>query len=169
MSEMLKVDPKNSKNFNPYKEIGSDWMLVTSGTDRKFNTMTASWGGVGVLWNKNVSFIFIRPQRYTFEFLEKNEYYTLSFFNEKYKSVLAKCGQVSGRDIDKIKETGLNPVFDGGSVYFKEAKKVLICKKIYSQFIDPKCFIDGLLQKNYERNDYHKMYIGEIVKYIEEG
>ena len=169
MSEMLKVDPKNSKNFNPYKEIGSDWMLVTSGTDKKFNTMTASWGGVGVLWNKNVSFIFIRPQRYTFEFLEKNEYYTLSFFNEKYKSVLAKRGQVSGRDIDKIKETCLNPVFDGGSVYFKEAKKVLICKKIYSQFIDPKCFIDGLLQKNYERNDYHKMYIGEIVKYIEEG
>lgn len=169
MSEMLNVDPKDSKNFNPYKEIGTKWMLVTSGTDKKFNTMTASWGGVGVLWNKNVSFIFIRPQRYTFEFLENCDFYSLSFFGEKYKPILAKCGQVSGRDIDKIKETGLNPVFDDNSVYFKEAKKVLVCKKIYSQFITPDCFIDESLQKNYEKNDYHKMYIGEIVKYIEEG
>ena len=159
----------SSLTLNPFTKIDSEWMLITAGNKQSYNTMTASWGGVGVLWNKNVSFIFIRPQRYTFEFLENNEYYSLSFFDEKYKPALSKCGQVSGRDIDKIKETGLNPIFDDNSVYFKEAKKVLICKKIYSQFITPDCFIDESLQKNYEKNDYHKMYIGEIVKYIEEG
>ena len=94
-------------NKNAFKLIGKDWMLITSGTEEKLNTMTASWGGLGVIWNTNVSFIFVRPQRYTFEFLEENDYYTLSFFGDEYKKVLSYCGKNSGRNVDKISATGL--------------------------------------------------------------
>ena len=81
MKKFTEIDVK-SINDNMFKSIGQDWMLITSGEKEKFNTMTASWGGVGVLWNKNVTFAFIRPQRYTFDFMEKNDYYSLSFFNQ---------------------------------------------------------------------------------------
>ncbi len=151
---------------NPFKLIGKDFMLVTAGTKEKLNTMTASWGGLGVLWNKNVSFTFIRPQRYTFEFLENNEYYTLSFYDKKFKDMLMFCGTKSGRDIDKVKETSLTPVFDEEAPYFEQAKLVLICKKLYGQFITPDCFISKEIEKNYPLKDYHKIFIGEIVKAI---
>ncbi len=163
-----RVDPRKLKEFNTFSKIGNEWMLITSGNKDKFNTMTASWGMLGVLWNKNVATVFVRPQRYTFEFLEKNDYYTLSFFDSKYKSKLNFCGSNSGRDVDKIKETGLSPVFDREAPYFEEANNVIICKKIYTQFINPKNFIEPDIEKNYENNDYHKMYIGEIVEFMEE-
>jgi flavin reductase (DIM6/NTAB) family NADH-FMN oxidoreductase RutF len=145
-----------------FKLIGDDWMLVTSGNINSFNTMTASWGGMGVLWNKPVSYIFIRPTRYTYEFLEKNETYTLSFFTEKYRKALSLCGSKSGRDTDKVKEAGLTPeetVKD--MVSFKEAKLVIECKKLYFQDINPANFLDASINKMYN-NDYHRMYIGEI-------
>ncbi len=152
------------KDMNPFELIGKDWMLITSGTENKFNTMTASWGGMGIMWNKNVTFCFVRPQRYTFEFLEKNQYYTLSFFEEKFKKSLMFCGRNSGREIDKIKECGLTPEFEMNIPYFKEAKIVLFCKKLYSQFIDPDCFLEDFIVGNYPQEDYHKMYVGEIIK-----
>ncbi len=162
---MIEINPKKETCINPFSEIGQDWMLISAGNEDKFNTMTASWGGMGILWNKNVSFAFVRPQRYTFEFLEKCDYYSLSFFDSSFKPVLKFCGEVSGRNIDKIKESHLTPVHDSEAPYFKEAKKVLICKKLYSQFIAPECFIDKSLQNNYENKDYHKAYIGEIISY----
>ena len=84
----------NIKNFSfePFKRIGDDWMLITAVDEQKYNTMTASWGGLGVLWNKNVTFSFVRPQRYTFEFLTKSAYYTLSFYDEKDRKALVTCG-----------------------------------------------------------------------------
>ncbi len=153
----------NNLNINPFESIGKDWMLITSGDKEKFNTMTASWGGLGVLWNKNVTFSFVRPQRYTFEFLEKNDLYTLSFFNNNYRKALTLCGKVSGRDIDKVKESKLTPKFDNGFTYFEQARLVLACKKIYTQFIDPNHFIDDKIESNYENKDYHNMYVGEII------
>lgn len=156
----------NTLSVNPFKKIGKQWMLITSGNDQKFNTMTASWGGLGVLWNKNVTFSFIRPQRYTFEFMENNDFYTLSFYEEKYRNALGICGKISGRDDDKVKLAGLTPVFDNQSTYFSEAETVLVCKKIYGQFLDPNCFIDGDIDKNYAEKDYHKMYVGEIIKVL---
>lgn len=154
-------------NDNTFKLIGKDWMLVTAGDNKQFNTMTASWGGIGVLWNKNVAFSFIRPQRYTLKFLENNDYYTLSFFSDKYKKELTFCGRNSGKDCDKIKETGLNPLFDEDAPYFKEAKLILICKKLYIQDMLPECFIDkSLIDKNYPNNDFHKIFVGEIVKVL---
>lgn len=156
----------NMIDENVFKLIGSDWMLITAGTKESFNTMTASWGGLGVLWHKPVSYIFVRPQRYTYEFLEGNKSYSLSFFDEKYKKALSLCGTKSGRDIDKVKEAGLTPVVsDNGIVHFSEAKLVLECSKLYYQDIDPENFIDKSINEIYN-NDFHRMYIGEITGII---
>jgi flavin reductase (DIM6/NTAB) family NADH-FMN oxidoreductase RutF len=154
--------------FNPFTKIDKEWMLVTAGDEKKCNTMTASWGGLGVLWNKYVSFIFIRPQRYTLEFLEKEAYYSLCFFEENNRKALSYCGCHSGRDVNKIKESGLTPVHDEAAPYFEEAKLVFICRKMHEQTIDPACLIDKTIDtESYSQKDYHKMFIGDIVKVLE--
>ncbi len=153
-------------NFNPFSLIGDKWMLITCGDKEKYNTMTASWGSIGVMWNKNVVFSFIRPQRYTFEFVEKNDYFSISFYPDEYKSALSLCGKVSGRDVDKAKEANLTPVFDEKAPYFEEANMVLICKKLYNQNLEPSCFLDKKLESFYPQKDYHKMFIGEIEKVL---
>lgn len=165
MKKFTEINVKSIKD-NMFKSIGQDWMLITAGEKGNLNTMTASWGGIGVLWNKNVTFSFIRPQRYTFDFMEKNEYYSLSFFNQNYKKELTFCGTNSGRNINKIEKIAFNTRFDESAPYFDEARLTLICKKIYADFINPKCFIDQSLDSNYKDKDYHKMYIGEIVKVL---
>ncbi len=162
MSAFKIIEPSKIKN-NPFELIGKDWALVTSGTEDKFNTMTVSWGGVGIMWGKPAAFTFIRPQRYTFEFTEKNDYFSMSFFDEKYRKALNFCGSKSGRDYDKVKETGLTPAFtEEGVPYFEEAKLVLICKKMYSQFLNEESIFDGDAVKKWYNGDYHKMYISEI-------
>ncbi len=164
MLDFKEIDIKSPK-FNPFELIGDKWMLITAGKEDKFNTMTASWGGLGVLFNEPVVFSFIRPQRYTFEFVENNDYFSISFYDKKYKDQLTFCGTKSGKDVDKVKEISFNPIFNEKAPYFKEAKLVFICQKIYSQFLDPDGFIDQSLEKNYD-NDYHKLYVGKIVKAI---
>lgn len=140
------------------------WALITAGNKEGWNTMTASWGALGELWNKDVCFCFIRPQRYTYEFTEREELFTLSFFGEEYKKALTFCGRNSGRDVDKAKETGLTPAEVGGSMSFEEAEIVLVCKKLAFQDITPDGFIDPSIDKScYPAKDYHRMYIGEIV------
>ena len=156
----------NSLNENFFKLIGEKWMLITAGNEENLNMMTASWGGVGVLWNKNVTFSFIRPNRYTFEFTEQNDYYTLSFYDDTFKSELSFCGTNSGRDVDKIEKTGFTPAFDEAAPYFEEAKLVLVCKKIYTQYLAPELFLDPTIEQNYPMKDYHKMYVGEIEKVL---
>ena len=108
MKNMTKIDPKQIDE-NVIRLIGSQWMLVTAGNPAHFNTMTASWGGLGFLWNRPVAFVFIRPQRYTFQFAEENSGLTLSFFGEEYRDALKICGSRSGRDTDKVAEAGLTP------------------------------------------------------------
>lgn len=157
----------NEITESPFKLIGKDWALVTAGSESKFNTMTVSWGGVGIMWGKPVAFTFIRPQRYTIEFIEKEDCFTMSFFDEKYRDALSFCGSKSGRDYDKVKETGLTPAFtDDGIPYFEEAKLVLVCKKMYAQFLNDESVIadDGV--KKWYNDDYHKMYISEIKKVL---
>lgn len=147
---------------NPFKMIGEDWMLVTAGDKDNFNTMTASWGGFGVMWFKNVTFIVVRPNRYTYEFMEKHDHYTLSFFNEEYRDALTLCGSKSGRDIDKIKESGLTPVFDGNGIWYEEATISMVCKKLYFQDLEPDNFLADFIHDKYPNKDYHRLYIGEI-------
>jgi flavin reductase (DIM6/NTAB) family NADH-FMN oxidoreductase RutF len=148
---------------SPFSLIGDVWFLLTAGGENAYNTMTASWGGMGVLWGKNVVTSYIRPQRHTLSFIENEDLFTLCFFDETYRDALKYCGSHSGRDVDKAKETGLTPVFDRGTTYFAEASLVLICKKMYKQDFDPACFLDPAIEKNYANKDYHRMFIGEIL------
>jgi flavin reductase (DIM6/NTAB) family NADH-FMN oxidoreductase RutF len=149
-----------------FSMLDDEWMLVTAGDLRSFNTMTASWGGFGILWNKPVAFVFVRPTRHTFNFMETSEVFTLTFFEEKYRKVLQFCGSRSGRDTDKIKATGLIPIESpSGSVIFDQTYLAFDCRKLYTTDIDPAHFLDSSIEKNYPKKDYHRMYIGEITHY----
>ncbi|KAA0258168.1 flavin reductase family protein [Deferribacter autotrophicus] len=151
--------------LNPFYEIGEKWMLVTPSAER-INPMTASWGGMGVLWHKNVVFVFMRPTRFTYKLMEENDYFTLTFFDEEYKDILTYCGTKSGFDVDKIKETGLTKVESDGFIYFEEADLVYCCKKIYFDDIKSANFLDKEIDTYYPKKDYHRMYVGEIVKVL---
>lgn len=166
MKAFKKISAKEIKD-NPFCLIGDDWGLVTAEKNGSVNMMTVSWGGVGVMWNKPVAFTFIRPQRYTFGFLESGSGFTISFFDEAHRKALSFCGSKSGRDHDKVKETGLTTVFtDDGLPYFAEARLVLVCKKLYAQ---PLCE-EGVTDKDsvlqYYQDDYHQMYISEITEVL---
>lgn len=153
---------------NPFTMIGKEWLLVTAGDETKANTMTASWGGLGVMWGKDVAFIVIRPQRYTKEFIDGSDHLSLSVLDESYRKTLSYLGTVSGRDEDKIQKSGLTLAYGEAAPYFEEAGTVLICKKLYAQEYDPKCFTDTDLNKKwYPNQDYHTMYICEIEKILQ--
>jgi flavin reductase (DIM6/NTAB) family NADH-FMN oxidoreductase RutF len=151
---------------NFVKILSEDWALLTSGNENAFNTMTVSWGGVGELWGKDVAFIFVRPQRYTYAFMEKHTHFSLSFFGGEYKKELAFCGSKSGKDVDKIKETGLTPVKFDSTMGFEEAKITVVMKKLAYQDMDPAGFIDQSIMDNYKAGDFHRVYIGEIEKVV---
>ena len=157
----------NEFSENPFKLIGSDWMLITAKKGDKTNMMTASWGGVGILWNKPVATIYVRPQRYTKEFIDNEEYFSLCVLPEEYRKILNYCGTKSGRDEDKIAETKLTIDESEKAPIFKEARLVLICKKLYAQDLTEQSFIDkSLVEKNYKAKDFHTMYIAEIEKIL---
>ena len=162
MNNFKQIKPSDIED-NVFRLISKDWMLVTAGAPGSFNTMTASWGGLGHLWNRDVCFIFIRPSRHTYNFLESSRAFTLSFFSENYRPILKLCGSKSGKDIDKIGATGLTPVESAaGNVYFSEARLVIECTTIYSQDILPELFLDPGIASNYPGGDYHRLYTGEI-------
>lgn len=170
MAENFTIIKPEQVTDNVFSLFHKDWMLITAGTKDKFNTMTASWGGFGILWNKKVCFCVIRPQRYTYEFMEQSDHFTLSFFDEQYRDALNYCGKYSGRDTDKVAATGITPVeTSSGAVHFGEAKLVFECKKIYFQDMNPENFLEAEIGKNYPNKDYHRMYISEILNcYVRE-
>ena len=152
---------------NPFHMIGKEWMLVTAEKDGKVNTMTASWGGVGIMWGKPVAYVFIRPQRYTKEFVDQEELFTLSVLGSEYRKALNYCGTVSGKGIDKIKEAGLTPYSVDGTEGIAEADMIMVCKKMYHDTIKPECFIATENDtKWYPEKDYHTMYIAEVQKVL---
>ena len=153
--------------FNPFTKIGKEWMLVTAGTQEKWNTMTASWGGVGVFWGKDAVTVYIRPQRYTKEFMDREETFSIAFFREDYRKALNLCGSVSGREVDKQKETGLTPYFVDGTPAFEEADLIITCKKMFHQDMKEGTFDQPENDaKWYPQKDYHVMYIAEILKVL---
>ena len=156
-------------SFNPSTMIMNEWMLITAGDQSGFNTMTASWGQLGSLWANGgglpTATVFIRPQRYTKEFIDRESFFTLSFFATQYKKQLAYLGSHPGRDENKVAKTGLTPVFGEGYTYFDEAKLVLVCRKLYSAPFAEEGFVDtSLIRTLYPNRDYHVMYVGEIIK-----
>ena len=159
----VSMDPRKL-NDNVFKLIAHDWFLLTAGNlNNGYNTMTASWGGLGHLWNRNVSFVFVRPQRHTWNFMEKNELYTMSFFDETHREALKYCGSHSGRDVDKAAETGLTPwAPDPETVSFREARLVLICRKLYYQDLNPGNMLDDSIPDLYPERGFHRVYTGEI-------
>jgi flavin reductase (DIM6/NTAB) family NADH-FMN oxidoreductase RutF len=158
------INITNLEDLNPISKISKEWMLITAGDQEKYNTMTASWGNLGYIWNKPVATMYIRQTRYTKEFADKFDYFSLCFFEKKYRKDLGYLGTYSGRDEDKVAKTSLTVDFFEDVPYFKEASLVLICKKEYSQDMKPECFHDKeCLKNNYENDLLHKLYIGEIV------
>ena len=149
---------------NVFSLIGKDWMLLTAvKEDGTFNSMTASWGGLGVLWGKSVFYCFLRPQRFTHEFSESGTHMSACFFEERYRKQLTHCGRVSGRDTDKVADCGFTPVrHTAGGVYYQEARLVLLGRKLYTDRIRPEGLADSALLKNYPENDFHTMYVYEI-------
>lgn len=153
---------------NVIQLIGDEWMLVTSGVQNDYNTMTASWGGMGYIWNRPASFIFIRDTRYTYQFLEREEGFTLSFFTEDYRGALKICGTKSGRDTDKVKEAGLTPIVTpSGLVSFAEARMIVECKKMFEQELNTDHLIppykDEIIKESYAGEpSMHQMFISEI-------
>ena len=169
MSEFREINVSELK-INPFTMIDKEWLLITAGSKEKCNTMTASWGTLGELWGSYVSTVFIRPSRYTLEFVEQENFYSLCVFDEAYRKALSYCGSHSGRDGDKIGAAGLTPVYDEAAPYFAEAKLVFICRKLYGQKLDPACFTDPSLDaKNYPKKDYHKMFVGAVEKVLIRG
>jgi flavin reductase (DIM6/NTAB) family NADH-FMN oxidoreductase RutF len=167
----------------PAQRFGDEWALVTAGdtavSEGNWNTMTVSWGGLGELWGRSVAFIFIRPHRHTREFVERNSFFTVSFFDRTRHTALAVCGEKSGRDCDKAAASGLTPVvFDRpflngralGAVSFAEAREIIVCRKLYTHTFDPARFLDPAIQKDcYPLSDYHTMYIGETAGLLVRG
>ncbi len=164
MSGFKKISPEEMSG-NVFHMMAEQWMLITAGDSQKLNTMTAGWGALGVLWGKPVAICYVRPQRYTFQFMERERFYSLSFYGEEYRKQLQICGTKSGRDIDKVRATGFTTAFaDCGAPYFEEADLVIICKKLYSEDIVPDRFVDSTLEEKwYPDRDFHKSYVGEII------
>lgn len=153
--------------------IGKEWMLITAGDIQHFNTMTASWGGVGFLWGKPVAFVFIRPERYTHDFVEQYDRLTLTFFDEADKDILNFCGTKSGRDYDKVKETGLRPVATpSGNVSFEQARLTIEGRKLYKTRLTADGFIDkAALERWYHDKPgggLHDVYVVEIENVFEQ-
>ena len=154
-------------NVNAFSVFDRQWALVTAGQEGHFNTMTISWGGLGTLWGKPVATVYVKPVRYTHEFLESNEFFTVSFYPAQYKKALALLGSKSGRDGDKVAEAGLTPKALEGAVTFAEARATLLCRKIYRQDLDTAAMPAEVVADYYETEAPHTMYIGQVMEVIE--
>ena len=155
-----------SAKDNIIKAISDEWMLISAGDKNGFNMMTASWGFMGEMWGSDSVIAMIRPQRYTMEFIDKSDYFTLSFYGDN-RDIHKICGSKSGRDVDKTALTGLTPIISDNTVYFDEARLVLICKKQYVGKLSEKSFTDTApIDKWYPDKDYHNMIIGKIHKVL---
>ena len=158
------IDPEQLTD-NVFDLINNKWMLITAGDQDSFNTMTASWGSLGILWNKPIAICFIRPTRYTYEFANRSDIFTLSFFPEEHRKILNYCGSKSGRDVNKIEKTGLKPLITAKQgIAFEQAQLCIECRKIYTDDLKPEKFLlPEIDSKNYPKKDYHRIYIGEIL------
>ncbi len=168
VNDVMKFKPIAHQRFDDcYRKFKDDWALLSVGPLDNHNAMTIAWGGLGYLWKKEVAFIFVRPSRHTYNFSETNDYFALSFFDEKYREALSYYGTHSGRDEDKDQACNFHPVEINNVTCYEEAKYTIICRKIYADDIEPRLFIDETIDKCYPDKSYHKMYICEVVSILE--
>ena len=160
----LKQIDASTLTFNPFEKLSKQWALVSAGNLDKFNMMTVSWGAVGVIWGKPSVTAYIRQTRYTKEFVDQNDTFTLTFLKDGHREALNVLGSKSGRDMDKMKDSGLTPVEVDGNVTFAEADLVLVCRKRFVQEMPKENFLQQeTLDRWYADQNYHTMYIGEII------
>ena len=155
-----------SLNLDVFNTFHKDWALLTAGDLTDYNTMTVSWGGLGTLWNKRVATVYVRPCRHTYSYMEKSEYFTVSFYPEEYRKDLSTLGTLSGRDGDKVAKTSLTAVAAGDGVTFVQAKRTLLCRKLYAQDMDPNAIDQAIMASSYRSEPVHRMYIGEVVQIL---
>lgn len=160
MNELKKFTPDILTVFDEYKA------LLTAGTGSDFNTMLIGWGALGTIWAKPAATVYVRESRYTKEFMDKQDIFTVSFFDRKYMKDEMLLGTLSGRDGDKIAKTSLHPEVLETGVTFKEAEVTLVCRKLYRQEMDLKAMPEDVQKKNYANGDLHTMYIGEVLDVI---
>jgi len=168
MAERIEI-PFDEFNANPFALFDRQWFLLTAGDFASgcFNTMTVSWGYIGVMWGFPSAVTAVRPQRYTIDFIRNCDSFTLSAFGEEYRAALQLCGSKSGRDLDKIAAAGLTPERAGSvaAPTFREAELVLECRKVYHGKFLPEGFLDGNIPpKVYPSGDYHEIFAGEITR-----
>ncbi len=159
----FKEIPLTELELNPFTKFDKEWALITAGDESKSNTMTASWGGLGTMWSLPVATVYIRPQRYTKEFVDAQDRFTVSFYAPEHKAALGVLGSKSGRDCDKVAQVGFTPVKVGGGIAYEQASLVLVCRKLYADDIKPERFIDASCDERwYPEHDYHTMYIAHV-------
>lgn len=164
---MFKEISYEELQLNPFSKIGKEWMLISAGNKNRFNTMTASWGALGFVWHRPTATIYVRPQRFTKEFIDASGLFTISFFPPEYKKALSLCGATSGRTTNKPVEAGITPYFVDGTVSFEEASMVLACKTMFHTPLPEEAFDEKKhLSEWYPAKDFHVMYIGEIIKVL---
>lgn len=169
MKNFRSIDVKDF-SCDPFQKIGNEWFLITAEKNKKVNTMTASFGGLGIFWNHNVVFIFIKGARYTKEFIDESDTFSISFYDtEKYRKDMTYLGSVSGRDENKIEKVGFTIVHEDEIPYFEEANTVLLCKKLSSHHLAPEGILNPeILKKWYsDGKGYHNMYVGQILRVLE--
>ena len=149
-----------------FEQFNKKWALVCAGTEEDHNAMTISWGGMGTLWGKPVVTVYVKPCRYTYNYLNNNEYFTVSFYDEKYREALSLMGSLSGRDTDKEKKAGLHACACGNSVSFEEASVTLVCRKIYWNDLLKENMPEEAIRHHYRTEDPHRMYIGEVTEIL---
>lgn len=159
---MKTIHPKELKG-NIFSLLDDRWGLLAVADGEGCNPMTVSWGGVGRLWEEPVVTVYVRPQRYTYGLMNREQYFSLSFLPEEFREALALCGSKSGRDTDKVKECGLTVLEGQKAPCFAESEITLVCRKLYEQDMEQRCFVDGEVDRDvYPTKDYHRMYIGKI-------
>ncbi len=152
---------------NLIKRIRDQWMLIGAGTKGRANSMIGSWGLMGEMWGRDVAVCVVRPQRFTYEFMETNGTYALSFLPGEYRSVLNSFGTRSGREINKVEGGPLTPAYRQGALYYEEAELVLFCRKLYYQDFDQNLFLDkAIVDSCYGDGDFHRAYYGEILEVL---
>ena len=166
MSSFRHITPQEIAE-NPFSLIGDEWMLITTAHGNNSNTMTASWGGVGILWNKPVAFTFVRPERHTHTLLQESNVYSLAFLPEAYCNALHYCGTHSGREGDKFAAAGLTVAYENGIPYPAEARLVLLCRKLHTLLFSQSQFTDSTLLSHYKTNGFHRPYVGDILDVLQ--
>lgn len=165
---MFKETAIETLDMNPFLKIGSDWALLASGDDKAFNMMTVSWGGFGVFWGKNTVTVYVRESRFTRSFMDKNDVFTLSFYDKAYRKALNVCGTLHGNECDKVAESGLTPFFADGTAAFEEANLVFVCRKMcHADITRDEADVKEIFDEVYPVPDYHRLYIGEVLKVLE--